>query len=67
MANSWIRLIGVIRTTVGGPRRFRSAYRLFPSALRCKHCYAPFHGLFAIPFRLAQIGPSRKNPNLCTT
>ena len=67
MASSWVRLIGVIRAASGGPKGFRKACRLFPSSHRCKHCHAPFHGLFAIPFRLYQIGPSRKNPNLCTT
>jgi hypothetical protein len=25
-----------------------------------------FVGVFAVPFRLLQIRPSRKNPNLCT-
>ena len=67
MASSWSNLIGLIRTAVGGPKSFRPAYRFFPSGHRCKHCHAPFHGLFAIPFRLYQIRPSRKNPKLCTT
>jgi hypothetical protein len=37
-----------------------------PSHKRCKECLVPFLGLCAVPFRLLQIRPSRKNPNLCT-
>jgi hypothetical protein len=37
-----------------------------PSTRRCKECLVPFLGLFSVPFRLVQIRPSRKNPNLCT-
>ena len=39
---------------------------VMPSSRRCKGCLLPFHGPFSIPFRLAQLGPSRKNPNICT-
>ena len=41
-------------------------WRWMPSNGRCKQCYAPFFGPFCLPFRLIQIRPSRKNPNLCT-
>lgn len=67
MANSWYHVIGAIRSVMGGPKGFRKAYRLLPSHDRCKHCHAPFQGLFAVVFRLYQIRPSRKNPHLCTT
>jgi len=44
----------------------RRIFHRFPSHKRCKQCCAPFLGVFAIFFRLIQIRPSRKNPNLCT-
>ena len=37
-----------------------------PSLRRCKECLVPFHGVFAISFRMVGIRPSWKNPNLCT-
>ena len=49
--------------TVKIARRF---YRRLPSTRRCKECLVPFLGVFSVPFRLVQIRPSRKNPNLCT-
>jgi hypothetical protein len=56
----WLRQ--KLRTTEMA-RRF---YRHLPSGKRCKECMVPFLGVFALPFRLVQIRPSRKNPNLCT-
>ena len=60
-------------TTVGGLRRLlgeapglRPIYRLKLSKRRCKQCFVPFQGLFAVPFHIMWIRPSRKNPNLCT-
>ena len=37
-----------------------------PSGTRCKGCWAPFEGLFAVPFQLMKVRPSRKSPNMCT-
>lgn len=62
MRNLLIRL----RRWLRAPTIARRLYRRLPSAKRCKECLVPFHGLFAIPFSLVQIRPSRKNPNLCT-
>lgn len=42
-------------------------YRYLPSQTRCKVCHVPFQGLGSVPFRLVQIRPSRKNPNMCTS
>jgi len=55
-----------LRQMLGTTRIARRLYRRLPSAKRCKECLVPFHGLFAIPFRLVHIRASRKNPNLCT-
>ena len=57
-----VRIRQLLRTT-GLARRL---YRRLPSATRCKECMVPFLGVFAVPFRLVQIRPSRKNPKLCT-
>jgi adenylate cyclase len=54
------------RQWLGGAKIARRVYRRLPSTKRCKECLVPFLGLFSIPFRLVQIRPSRKNPNLCT-
>jgi ribosomal protein L34E len=58
-------LVG-IRQRLGGARIGRALYRNLPSEKRCKECAVPFSGIFSVPFRLVQIRPSRKNPNLCT-
>lgn len=54
------------RQRLGGARVVRRAYRHLPSRQRCKECLVPFLGAFSVPFRLVNIRPSRKNPNLCT-
>jgi hypothetical protein len=59
-------LLVTIRQRIGAARFARMLYRNLPAAKRCKECLVPFLGVFSIPFRLAQIRPSRKNPNLCT-
>jgi adenylate cyclase len=51
---------------MGTTKIARRLHRRLPSTKRCKECLVPFLGLFAVPFRLVQIRPSRKNPNLCT-
>jgi adenylate cyclase len=56
----------MLRQRLGTTRIARRLYRLLPSAKRCKECLVPFLGLCSLPFRLLQIRPSRKNPNLCT-
>ena len=45
----------------------RSVYRHMPSAKRCKVCWIPFKGPFSMPFKIMQLRPSRKNPNMCTS
>jgi hypothetical protein len=52
------KLFIMLRQCVGTTRIARRPYRILPSARRCKECL--------VPFRLLQIRPSRKNPNLCT-
>jgi len=54
------------RQRLGGARVVRRVYRHLPSRQRCKECLVPFLGAFSVPFRLVNIRPSRKNPNLCT-
>jgi len=44
----------------------RKVFRRLPSARRCKVCAAPFLGFVSLPFKLADIRPSRKNPHICT-
>ena len=56
----------MLRQRLGTARIARRLYRLLPSGKRCKECLVPFLGLCSLPFRLLQIRPSRKNPNLCT-
>jgi hypothetical protein len=51
---------------VGTTKMARLPNRRLPSAKRCKECLVPFLGVFAMPFQLLQIRPSRKNPHLCT-
>lgn len=46
--------------------RMRRLMRFLPSAPRCKMCNVPFRA-FGLVFRLAGFGPSRKNPNMCTS
>jgi len=55
-----------LRKTLGTTEKARRLYRFLPSGKRCKECLVPFLGVFALPFRLVQIRPSRKNPDLCT-
>ncbi|HEX9452877.1 MAG TPA: hypothetical protein VGA27_00920 [Candidatus Binatia bacterium] len=55
-----------LRKTLGTTEMARRFYRHLPSGKRCKECLVPFLGVFALPFRLVQIRPSRKNPHLCT-
>lgn len=55
-----------MRAVLGGSKGFRPTYRRLPAERRCKECLAPFDGAFSLPFRLVQIHPSRKNPNMCT-
>lgn len=55
-----------IRRMVGTTKMARLLNRRLPSAKRCKECLVPFLGVFAMPFQLLQIRPSRKNPHLCT-
>ena len=51
------------------PRFFRRRrlYRLIPSSSRCKNCYAPFTGMWAVLARLTDRTrtPSTKNPRFC--
>ena len=56
----------MIRQQLGTTQMARRFYRLLPSGKRCKECLVPFLGICSLPFRLLQIRPSRKNPNLCT-
>ncbi len=58
--------IGGLRQLVGGDPGLRRLWRWVPSNGRCKQCVAQFFGPFSLPFRLLQLRPSRKNPNLCT-
>jgi adenylate cyclase len=60
------KLLRMLRQRLGTTQIARRCYRLLPSGKRCKECLVPFLGLFSLPFRLVQIRPSRKNPNLCT-
>jgi adenylate cyclase len=46
--------------------RMRRFMRFVPRAPRCKMCNAPFRAL-GVLFRLAGLGPSRKNPSMCTS
>ena len=62
----YIESLGAVRRLLGGAKRLRPIYRRMPSDRRCKQCLIPFHGLFSLKFRAIGIGPSRKNPNLCT-
>lgn len=61
-----IKFFKRLRQLLGGAKIARTVYRRLPSTKRCKECLVPFLGLFSVPFRLVQIRPSRKNPNLCT-
>jgi adenylate cyclase len=59
-------ILVTLRQRLGTTQLARLVYRHLPSERRCKECLVPFLGIFAVPFRLLQIRPSRKNPNLCT-
>jgi adenylate cyclase len=48
-----------------GPRGVRRAFRVLPSAPRCKMCFAPYAGVGGSVTRLFGFRPSRKNPALC--
>lgn len=65
-ANRLARPIGALRQMAGGAVGLRRIWRRMPSGARCKQCYVPFMGPLCLPFRLIQLRPSRKNPNLCT-
>ncbi|MEO6164759.1 MAG: hypothetical protein ABIP88_11550 [Candidatus Binatia bacterium] len=60
------KLLIWIRRTVGTTQMARRLHRHLPSAKRCKECLVPFLGIFALPYQMLQIRPSRKNPHLCT-
>jgi hypothetical protein len=60
------RILIWIRRTVGTTKMARLLHRHLPSSKRCKECLVPFLGIFAVPYQLLQIRPSRKNPHLCT-
>jgi adenylate cyclase len=60
------KILVMLRQRLGTTQLARLLYRHLPSGKRCKECLVPFVGVFAVPFRLLQIRPSRKNPNLCT-
>jgi adenylate cyclase len=60
------KLLILIRKRLGTTQMARRLYRFLPSSKRCKECLVPFLGVWSLPFRLLQIRPSRKNPNLCT-
>jgi len=59
-------LFVALRQRLGAAQMARRCYRFLPSGKRCKECLVPFLGICSLPFRLLQIRPSRKNPNLCT-
>jgi adenylate cyclase len=46
--------------------RVRRVMRLIPKAPRCKMCNVPFAGPGRV-FKLAGLGRSRKNPNICNS
>ena len=48
-------------------RGTRLMYRHLPSGRRCTVCFVPLDGPFAVPFKIVQIRPSRKNPTMCTS
>jgi adenylate cyclase len=60
------KLLVETRKRLGTTQMARRSYRFLPSSKRCKECLVPFLGVCSLPFRLLQIRPSRKNPNLCT-
>jgi hypothetical protein len=60
------KLFVMIRQRLRTTEMARRLYRFLPSGKRCKECLVPFLGVCSLPFRLLQIRPSRKNPNLCT-
>jgi adenylate cyclase len=60
------KLFVMIRQRLRTTETARRLYRFSPSGKRCKECLVPFLGVCSLPFRLLQIRPSRKNPNLCT-
>ena len=62
----YMESLGALRRLLGEARGLRPIYRRMPSGKRCKQCLIPFHGLFSLKFRAIGIGPSRKNPSLCT-
>jgi hypothetical protein len=66
MVNPLLWPVVAIRSLAGNSPGARRINRRMPSKKRCKVCYAPFLGPFALPYRSVQIRPSRKNPNMCT-
>ena len=65
-ARPMLRPIGMVRQLAGGAPGLRRIWRRIPTGARCKQCHLPFLGPLSLPFRLIQLRPSRKNPNLCT-
>ena len=56
-----------LRKLVGGSRiATRIVFRLLPAGRRCKVCWVPMQGPFSVFFQAIRIGPSRKNPSMCT-
>lgn len=55
-----------LRGLAGGDANARRVFRRLPSHRRCKVCAVPFDGVVSVPFKIADIRPSRKNPGICT-
>lgn len=55
-----------MRQLAGGDANARRIFRRLPSNRRCKVCAVPFQGVVSLPFKIADIRPSRKNPSICT-
>jgi adenylate cyclase len=49
------------------PRAFIAVMRRLPTDPRCRLCRAPYGGIGGRVMRRFGFGPSRKNPNLCST
>ena len=49
------------------PRAFVAVMRRLPAEPRCRLCRAPYGGIGGRIMRRVGFGPSRKNPNLCST
>ena len=64
--NPLLRPVGAVRQLAGGAAGLRPFWRMIPTKAGCKQCHSPFLGPWSLCFRLIQLRPSRKNPNLCT-